>query len=305
MGRLSIALLVMFAAPAAAWAQSPAAGSVKAPRPTGSSSAPASEQHPPSYYYVEPATPGSAPSSAPAANPGEAPPPPGYGPDLVYEPPPPPTPHHVAPKTSLWAGARVGWFVPFGNLWGTCAQPVGNQCQLYSGTKWSAYASSGPMFELDLGARLARNYNLFALWEHASLGKGSAEPDAHGGQKAGGTDYYALGVRVSSNADSIGFLTEINIGYRRFHALWSDGSELQLTNAPFEFRIGIGADIRISRGFSLSPMVTLGAGGFGTVKRIGPNGAKQAVDPPVDETGGHAWATLQLGGHFDIAGSKD
>jgi len=112
-------------------------------------------------------------------------------------------------------------------------------------------------------------------------------------------------MRVSSDADSVGFLTEINLGYRRFHALWSDGSELQLTNSPFEFRIGIGADIRIGRGFSLSPMATVGAGGFGTVKRIGPNGAKQAVDPPVDETGGHAWATLQLGGHFDIAGSKD
>ena len=160
------------------------------------------------------------------------------------------------------------------------------------------------MFEIDGGARVARNYNLFVLWEHASLGTGSAEADAHGGQKTGSTDYYALGARISSDPDSVGFLTEVDIGYRRFHALWADGSELQLTNSPFEFRIGIGADIRISRGFSLSPMATVGAGGFGTVRRIDPR-HKEAVTPPADETAGHAWATLQLGGHFDIAGSKD
>ncbi len=199
----------------------------------------------------------------------------------------------------------MGWFVPFGGLWGSCTQSVGGQCQLYDSTKWSAYASSGPMFELDGGARLGRNYNLFVMWEHAALGNGSAEPNAHGGQNGGSTDYYAIGARVSSDPDSIGFLTEVSLGYRRFHAVWGDGSELQLTNAPFEFRVGLGADIRISRGLSISPMATVGAGGFGTVRRIGPKGAKEAVDPPADQAAGHAWATLQLGGHFDIAGSSD
>ena len=357
MGRLRIALFLVLAAPATAWAQTPdpapgkdakpaasaAASDSAAPgktapdksgkaQPADASTSAASGKsadkaapdatkpdnspkpdssakpgaQPPPYYYVEPGTEGPPPPapSGKATAPAE-PPPPGFGPDIVYEPPPPPKPHHVAPKTSLWAGARVGWFVPFGNLWGTCTQSAAGQCQLYQGTKWSDYASSGPMFEIDAGARLARNYNLFVLWEHAALGNGKAEPHANGGQNGGSTDYYAIGARVSSDPDSIGFLTEVDIGYRRFHATWADGSELQLTNAPFEFRIGLGADIRISRTLTLSPMATIDAGGFGTVKRLGKGGVKQAVNPPVDETGGHAAATLQIGGHFDIAGSKD
>ena len=41
---------------------------------------------------------------------------------------------------------------------------------------------------------------------------------------------------------------------------------------PLEFRIGLGADIRVTKFFSLSPMVTLGAGAFGTAEYVAPDG---------------------------------
>ena len=99
-------------------------------------------------------------------------------PMAVYEPPPPPKPRHVAPKTALWLGARLGWFIPFGHLWYEGA-PAGG---IIDEIRWSEYASSGPMFQLDAGARLGRNYNVYAFWERAELGEGSADVPTLGAQ---------------------------------------------------------------------------------------------------------------------------
>lgn len=262
---------------------------------------------PPAQYYVEPGEPpGEPPPRARRRPPPPGgiyePPPPGYyaGPP-IYEPPPPPKPRHVAPKYSLWLGARVGWFIPFGSLWTEAIQGTGG-LEGYEDVGWSEYASSGPMFELDVGARLGRHYNLFFAWERAALGTGSAAPDANGGQTTGETDFYAVGLRISSDADKVGFLTEINLGYRRFRARWEDGTELQMTEAPLEFRLGLGADIRFGPLFSLSPMATLGVGSFGSAEWKAPNGDTTDATKPGDRAAGHGWVTLQLGGHFDIAG---
>jgi hypothetical protein len=235
------------------------------------------------------------------------PPPPGYGYPVVYEPPPPPEPRHDAPKYSLWLGGRLGWFVPFGNAWGTCtAIDSFGDCVIADTVNWDDYASSGAAFELNAGARIARNYNVFLLWEHARLGAGEEFPDDQQGGDTN-TDFYAIGLRVSSDPDKVGLLTELALGYRRFHAVFEDGSELQLTDAPFEVRIGLGADIRLSPLFSLSPLATVGFGSFGDVEAAGAAGtiAQQvAAARPADVRTTHGWFTLQLGGHFDLLGSK-
>jgi hypothetical protein len=218
---------------------------------------------------------------------------------MIYEPPPPPKPKHRAPKTAFWAGARIGYFIPFGNLWLRENPP---NSQSFDEVKWSHYASSGPMFELDVGARLGRAYNLFFLWERASLGTGSEQPDAFGGQKTGESDYYAIGLRFSSDPDKVGFLTEIDLGWRRFRARWEDGTELQMTEAPLEFRLGLGADIRVSPIFTISPLVTLGLGAFGSAEWVSPSGQKTDAFADGDEAAGHGWVTFQIGGHFDIPG---
>jgi hypothetical protein len=289
---------------------------------------PTPEGSPPPDYYTEPpeppaeprqaAQPEPAPSSsaAPAPRPKPArppaavvhePPPPGVAYYPVYEPPPPPEPRHVAPKTALWLGARVGWFVPFGAGWAECvARDAYGYC-LYDSIPLRDYVSSGPLLELDLGMRLGRRYNLLFTWEHAELGGGSNQPDrvpttppSELASSGGDTDFYALGLRFSSDPDRVGFLTEFALGYRRLRAKWDDGTELRLTDGLFEFRLGLGADIRLSPSFTLSPLATIGFGSFGDGEWVDSNGAGENVW--VDARDAHGWLTLQLGGHFDIGG---
>lgn len=267
-------------------------------------------------YYVEPAPETETPP--PAAHPGSQPPPPGYAtneppPPIVvyepqapgvYEPPPPPRPRHLAPEYSLWLGGRLGYFHPFGNAWATCtAVDRSGVCLESRGEEWQNYASSGPMGELDVGARLGRRHVLFLTWERASLGKGDLELPANGDQQDGETDFFGLGLRFSSDPDNVGLLIEIVVGGRRFRTSWANGDELRLEDAPFESRIGIGADIRLSRAFALSPMLTLGGGQFGTATYYTKGTNTEAEQ--ADIVASHAWVTLQMGAHFDLLGSKN
>ncbi len=260
---------------------------------------------PPAGYYQQPAGPAQGPpAGAPAAGVYE-PPPPGHGPApmLVYEPPPPPKPRHRAPKESLWIGARAGWFIPFGDLWGRCRIDARGYetCDVRS---WRDFASSGTLWELDAGARLGRRTNLFLLWEHGSLGRGEDFKGANGGQEFGTTEYYALGIRHSSNPSTVGFASEIGIGYRTAKAKWKDGTELELASFPLELRIGLGADIRLADMFAISPLVTLGGGVFTEAELRGPNGSAVPGRTRDDQSGTHSWVTFQLGAHFDLFGSR-
>jgi hypothetical protein len=268
----------------------------------------------PGYAAPPPASaaPGAPPEAtgAPPGPPGPPPPPP-YG-SQIYEPPPPgffagdaleplppPEPRHLAPRTALWLGARVGWFVPFGDVW---ARPSRTSID---GVPWSDYASSGPMFELDVGARLSRNYSLFALWERAQLGSGDGDrvTGSTGKPDRGDTDFWGVGVRASSDPDQIGFVTELAIGYRRARTKFDNGDQIQFTDAPFETRLGVGADFRLNSVVTLSPLVTIGLGSFGTIETVS-NGEIRDATTTFDQTAAHAWATFTLGGHFDLLGTQ-
>ena len=226
--------------------------------------------------------------------------PPGFFPgELVGEPPPPPEPRHIAPRTALWVGARVGWFIPFGDVWARTSRTH------VTGVPWSDYASSGPMFELNAGVRLSRNYNVFALWERARLGSGNGDPQSTLDGKAahGETDFWGVGVRATSDPDNIGFVTELAIGYRRARSMFDNGDEIQFTDAPFETRLGLGAELRLNSAFTLSPMATIGLGSFGTIETVS-NGQIRPATRSYDQSDAHAWATFTLGGHFDLFGSQ-
>lgn len=222
----------------------------------------------------------------------------------MFEPPPPPEPHHIAPRTALWLGARVGWFIPFGSAWARASRDSAGDLQL-KGVPFRDYVSSGPMFELDLGARLSRNYNLFALWERAELGDGRGDPNAtfvSGHSSGGDTDFWGVGIRANSDPDRVGLVSELAIGYRRARATY-EGTEIQFTDAPFEARLGIGADIRLNPIVTLSPMVTIGVGSFGTINRVSGHTVIDHTGPD-DQSDGHAWATFTLGGSFDLLRSR-
>jgi hypothetical protein len=170
---------------------------------------------------------------------------------------------------------------------------------------WSDYASSGPVVELNAGARLSRNYSLFALWEHGWLGSGQGDQftTLNGKADHGDTDFWGVGVRASSDPDHIGFVTELAIGYRRARSKFDNGDEIQFTDAPFETRLGLGADFRLNHVVTLSPMATIGLGSFGTVETVS-NGEIRNATTPADHSDAHAWATFTIGGHFDLFGSQ-
>jgi len=218
----------------------------------------------------------------------------------VFEPPPPPEPRHLAPRTALLLGARVGWFIPFGDAWGR-RYPGG-----VTSVPWSDYSSSGPMFELNAGARVSRYYSVFALWERAWLGAGSGDSRSStlpGTSDHGDTDFWGVGVRASTNPDQLGLITELALGYRRARATFDNGNEIQFTNAPFETRFGLGADFRLSRLVTLSSLATLGFGQFGTIESVSHGEIRDEMHNAA--AGAHAWATFTVGGHFDLLGSRD
>jgi hypothetical protein len=288
-----------------------------APSPSSTTETPPAAPPPagaaPPGYYVESApapadgTPPPAEGAPPehASAPVEAiyePPPPGGG--AVFEPPPPPAPRHVAPKYSLWLGARVGWFLPFGNLFARAQPPDAYGFYGFRRVPWSDYASSGLMLEADVGARIGRNYTVFALWERAQLGSGDAEEDLYGSQSGADSDFWGLGVRASSSPSRVGLITEVALGYRRARATWEDGTELRFTDGAVEGRLGFGADIRINPLLSISPLVTVGVGSFGTIRRVLPDGSSYDETRSRDEGDSHAWLTLGIGGHADLFGTS-
>jgi hypothetical protein len=271
-------------APAEAAPDEGAAPGAAAPAPGANAPAPPNTKAPP-LYYVEPRD-----QSAEQQGPVYEPQPPTY----VYEPPPPPRPPREAPpRTALWLGVRAGVTIPFGSLW------TDGFSGYYRQRTFHDYASPGPMFAIDLGARLARHYNVFATWEHAALGTGSLDEKSFGGQEWGATNMYGIGVRFSTDPSTVGFLMEIGIGYRDFRAYWSDGTKLSLTDGWLDAHIGLGADIRCSRWLSLEPMIVLGGGSFDTARWSGPHGSGNALTP-LDQGGEYGVLTFQLGAHADL-----
>lgn len=283
-----------------------------APSPASSDARPGSS--PPPYMVEEPYTPPDLPPApAPAAPPPGyappaygAPPPVYYGPSpypgypgyyapppYAYEPPPPPPPAHRAPRTALWVGARAGVIQPFGKLYY-------DNTSSYTGPSWSDAAGLGGSIELDVGARLGRSYMVYGLWEYAQLGGEDTFRGPGTGSPRASTSLWGIGLRWSWFPDETGLALDLGLGYRTFDLTWSDDTSLHMAS-PFELRLGIGADIRLSRTFTLSPMFQLTNGAFN-------DGTYSPAGAPSYSVGGytatHGTVGLTIGGHFDLLGSQ-
>lgn len=181
------------------------------------------------------------------------------------------------------------------------------------------FVGSGIALENDVGARIGRNYNAYLAWEHAELSSGDLAfnlTNASGGvtrmptSRGGSTDLLGVGIRFSSNPDRIGLLVDILVGYRTLTAKWNrselegDAPErLVMKESPFEFRFGAGADIRVHRLLSLSPLLTVGSGVFKSVEWESSNGNREDALAASDDYAPHGWFTLGLGAHMDVGGS--
>jgi hypothetical protein len=274
-------------APPAAPSSTPSPATAPAPN---AEKAPPSPTTPPEYYVEEQKRQPAAPGEKHEAEIYEPPPPP----IVETEAPPPLQPKYLAPKTAFWAGLRGSYFVPFGTLWFD-GNYDGQGGLSYRRRYFSSYAAPGPAAEVDVGARLGRRYNVFAYWEHASLGTGDLDPNSFGGQQRGNSNLYGVGFRFSTNPDGLGFILEIGIGYRDFRAYWADGTTLTLTDSIPDGRIGFGADIRVSKWLSLEPMVVFGAGSFATLEF-----SNHGALGPYDQSGQYSTFALELGAHADV-----
>lgn len=327
LARLRIGLAI-FLLSALASAQSAPAASAKpssppplpaaSPSAAPSSSAAVPGAAPPPYMYQEPWTPpaGAQPAPGPSASEPPVPvppvyrgapppyPPPAYPPPYVYEPPPPPPTFHRAPVSALWLGARLGALFPFGSVYTTGYDPSGYYA---FGESWSGLASGGPSVEVNVGGRFGRRYIIYGFWEHAFMGTGG-DPTwrttmiyqgspALGDQTSASTDYPGLGFRWSSRPDSVGFLVDLGVGYRWFREKWDSGATMTLQGFG-EFRAGFGADVRVNRSLSISPLLMFSSGEFHDRKIEAPGQVASAIP---SYTGTHGTVTLTVGAHFDLA----
>jgi hypothetical protein len=296
------------AAPAGS-AAAPGAASGKGglpPLPASSASSPASSAPPassaapgaapPPYMYQEPWTP---PSDAQRSTTGGPLPSTVLPAPYVYELPPPAPPMHRSPYASLFVGARAGALFPFGHAYAT-----GRDYYSEYGEDWAGLATGGPLLELDVGVRFARHFTLYGFWEHAWMGKGSdpswrapAPGSNFGNQQSATTDYPGLGFRWSSRPSSVGFLIDLGLGYRWFHESWSSGAKMDFEGFG-EFRLGLGADIRVTRLFSLTPLMSVSTGSFSDRQVTIPGEGKRDIANTF--SGSHGTLTLSVGGNFDL-----
>jgi hypothetical protein len=218
----------------------------------------------------------------------------------VYDPPPPAPPIHRSPNTALFVGARVGALFPFGNAYDT--GPGYNE-----GERWDWLATGGPVIEGDVGLRFARNFIAYGFWEHAWMGKGSdpswraASGSNFGDQESATTDFTGLAFRWSSRPSTVGFLVDLGLGYRWFRERWSSGAKMDLSGFG-EFRIGLGADVRVNRTFSLTPLFSLSSGSFSDRTVAIPGKGKGDIAGTY--SGSHGTVTLSVGGNFDLFGGE-
>ncbi len=210
------------------------------------------------------------------------------------------------PPYSLWLGPGLSWSVPFGDLWGRCSGfDAYGRCALIEDVPVSTFFGSGPALEIDAGARLGRHYNLYALWERTWFSKGNGGESGGARQSRGESDFLALGLRVTTVPEKIGFVLDVAVGTRRMRARWQDGTELQLTDAPFETRLGVGADVRLDENWSFTPLLHLGLGSFGRMQWVLPDKTIEPASAPGDVALTHGWVGLQVSAHADILGSRD
>ncbi len=152
-----------------------------------------------------------------------------------------------APRYSLWLGARLGILAYMGGLYlndANSVETVGN------------FVRPGAAVELDAGARLGRRFIPYLAVELGLVGAGHRFEQT---STSASTSFVGVGLRLlSGDVDSAAFASEISFGFRQFQVS-NDGGTWSATG--FEFlRVGLGAEIRLSTLFTLTPMVTISGG---------------------------------------------
>lgn len=257
---------------------------------------------------------------------GEPPPPPPRPPEpqVVYTTPPPPPPVQYeyvapppgppamsraeyvhAPRYALWLGARLGVLAYGGGMFqdpaigsNTYAETTGN------------FVGNGLALELDVGARIERRYIPYLAVELGLVGPGHRFDQT---STTAGTSFVGIGMRLlAGDVNNVSFASELSFGFRKMQVSNDTGT---WTATGFEFlRLGLGAEIRLTTHFTLSPMLTVSGGtltdtsgsiGYGPNQGDGQTGTPSYVNGgqiPSNAQATYAAFVIGCGAHFDLFG---
>ena len=251
-----------------------------------------------------PAPPVSAP---PPAEPSPAPPPPVYyAPAPAPEPAPPPAivyieppPAQHAPKYSLYVGGRLGVIGFGGNFFDN---------QLGHAETTGNFAKSGASLEGDIGARLGKRYIPYVALELSVLAPGHR---FDGADTKASSSFLGIGFRyVAGDVDTTGFLTDLSFGVRTVSVV-SAGQTYKMSSVEL-FRLGLGAEIRLSNMMTLAPMFIVSGGAMTDTQGdvpYGPGGQGDRITHPtysngnnIDQQRGYLVVGLGCGLYFDFLG---
>jgi len=226
--------------------------------------------------------------------------------EYVYVAPPPPVPvrrveYAHAPPYSLWLGGRLGILAYGGGMY---ADQTGNT------ETTGNFVTNGLALEVDVGARVVRHFIPYVGVELGLVGPGHRFDQT---SAKAGTSFAGIGVRMlAGDVDSVSFVSDISFGIRQIQV--SNGGSTWSASSFEILRLGLGADIRISSRFTISPLLTLSGGkltdtngsvGFAPNQGDGATGTPDAVNhgqiPAADQTSYEA-VVIGCGAHFDLFG---
>jgi hypothetical protein len=160
-----------------------------------------------------------------------------------------PEPPVRAPHYSFWLGGRAGLLAYSGALY------INNQDTGAPETTGN-FLQPGLGLELDAGARLGKRYI-----PYVGLEVGLARPGHRfdGTSTSAGSSFLGVGFRyLAGDVDTVSFASDLSIGMRAFTV--SNASGTWSARGLEIFRLGLGAEIRISNRLAISPMITLSGG---------------------------------------------
>jgi hypothetical protein len=251
----------------------------------------------------------------------------GYGPQAppysssqqTYSPPsqqvPPPAPYLPEPESrthappfSLWVGGRLSFLGFSGNFYDNdWINPRTNVVEPQPETTGN-FVRNGAGLEIDVGARLGKRYTPYIFFERGFVKSGHRFEDS---DATAYTHFYGLGFRYTAgDVDSVGFLTDLAVGVRTVNV--SRGGQTYTMSSLEIFRLGLGAEIRLSTLFALSPLAFISGGTMsdtdGSVA-FSARGSGDGLTRPTYVDGrqitrrqGYLLVGIGLGGHFDVFG---
>lgn len=214
-----------------------------------------------------------------------------------------PAPVH-APKYSMWTGARIG---AIGFLNSFYINEVGDQ------ETTGGFVKPGVSGQLDLGARLAYRYIPYVFFERSILGAGRHFENT---STSAASNYFGLGFRyLLGDPHTVAFASDLSVGYREVSVSNSTGT---YTMSTIEyFKLGLGADVRLSNMLTLSPMATISTGvmtdASGSILYSDSPVAGQNIPlthptyqsgTSINNQAGYLVLGIGVGVHFDLFGSS-